>query len=68
MSDTNQISEAARLLGSRGGSAPKTITEADRERRRRWCAGLAELRRQQRDNHEIAALLQRDADKTEGKQ
>ncbi len=39
-----QIHAAARALGSRGGKAPKTITPADRERRRVWAKGLAKLR------------------------
>lgn len=39
-----RIREAARLFGSMGGKAPKTLTDTDRERRRKWAKGLAVIR------------------------
>lgn len=39
-----QLRKAFRILGSRGGRAPKTITDADRQRRREWGKGLAAIR------------------------
>jgi hypothetical protein len=40
----NQLRQAFRILGSRGGKAPKTITPEDRQRRRDWARGLAAIR------------------------
>lgn len=44
MNNKDNVRDAARLLGSRGGKSPKTITDADRQRRREWAAGLAAKR------------------------
>jgi len=44
-----QLRQAFRILGSRGGKAPRTITDADRQRRRDWAKGLAAIRKAKRD-------------------
>lgn len=44
----SKLHDAARLLGSRGGKAPKTISAADRQRRRDWAKGLARIREAKR--------------------
>lgn len=46
--NTDPLHEAARLLGARGGKAPKRITDADRQRRRDWARGLAAIRASKR--------------------
>lgn len=45
---SDKINEAARLLGSRGGKRPKTLTPAERERRRVAARGLAKMRAEKR--------------------
>ena len=44
----NPISEAAARLGRRGLGKPKRVTEADRQRRREWAAGLQARRKAQK--------------------
>lgn len=44
MNDTDKLKSAAQLLGSKGGKAPKHLTDQDRERRREWARGLAKIR------------------------
>lgn len=40
----SELREKRRAAGRIGGSAPKTITASDRERRREWARGLAKIR------------------------
>lgn len=57
MNQDDKVRAAARVLGSRGGKAAKTITEPDRQRRRDWARGLAALRAKNRHNQDLSALL-----------
>lgn len=59
MMTNHKINEAARLLGSRGGKAPKTITAADRQRRRDWARGLAKIREAKRAAMPAAQVIEK---------
>lgn len=51
---------AARLFGSMGGKAPKTLTPSDRERRRKWAKGLAVIRANKRAGKTQWRVISRD--------